>query len=176
MKKIIFALAFLPLVLFTACSSEESHQDNPEMEQVIVITRWVNNDIINGFPSKTRIVFTSFVDMLIAVDDGKDGLGAFGVKNLEFCKYTRRGNKISTKINGKDVVGDIRGDIITFTYHENGLSKKIIFSQIKEGSLTATLFLCPDHDIKCFIMRIIHEKITFIRIFLIMSYWWDLVL
>ena len=78
MKKIIFALAFLPLVLFTACSSEESHQDNPEMEQVIVITRWVNNDIINGFPSKTRIVFTSFVDMLIAVDDGKDGLGAFG--------------------------------------------------------------------------------------------------
>lgn len=134
MKKIIFALVFLPLVLFTACSSEESHQDNPEMEQVIVITRWVNNDIINGFPSKTRIVFTSFVDMLIAVDDGKDGLGAFGVKNLEFCKYTRRGNKISTKINGKDVVGDIRGDIIAFTYHENGLSKKIIFSQIKEGS------------------------------------------
>nr|DAE15671.1 MAG TPA: hypothetical protein [Siphoviridae sp. ct2ZW1] len=29
----------------------------------------------------------------------------------------------------------------------------------------------PDHDVKCFIMRIIHEKITFIRIFVIMSYW-----
>lgn len=131
MKKIIFTLAFLPLVLFTACSPSD---DVPEMEHVIVVTQWENNDAINGYPTKTRVVFMSPVKMLVVVDEGKGGIGAFGVYNVEFYKYTRDKNRIFVTINGKDVTGDIQDNIITFSYQENGNTKKIIFTKIKEGS------------------------------------------
>ena len=131
MKKIIFKLAFLSLVLFAACSSSD---DVPEMEHVIVVTQWENNDAINGYPTKTRVVFMSPVKMLVAVDEGKGGIGAFGVYNVEFYKYTRDKNRIFVTINGKDVTGYIQDNIITFSYQENGNTKKIIFTKIKKGS------------------------------------------
>ena len=72
---ILLLLAILPM-LFVSCTSS---QDTPEMEQVIVITKWVNHDVINGVPSQTRIIFTSMSQMTVVVDSEKDDIGAFGL-------------------------------------------------------------------------------------------------
>ena len=124
---ILLLLAILPM-LFVSCTSS---QDTPEMEQVIVITKWVNHDVINGVPSQTRIIFTSMSQMTVVVDSEKDDIGAFGLDGLEFCRCTRDGNKLTTKINNKDVIGAIEGDTITFTYNDNGVKKNVVFTKIK---------------------------------------------
>ena len=127
-KYIILLLLAILHMLFVSCTSS---QDTPEMEQVIVITKWVNHDVINGVPSQTRIIFTSMSQMTVVVDSEKDDIGAFGLDGLEFCRYTRDGNKLTTKINNKDVIGAIEGDTITFTYNDNGVKKNVVFTKIK---------------------------------------------
>lgn len=133
MKKIMLLLALMPLVLFTACSSDT--EETQEIEYVLAISKWDYMEKINGVTIHTNLFFSNLRDVHILATDHNNPFtnveGVWGEQNEGFFTYTRDKNKISIQLKDRILHGIINKDTIVFTDDKNQGQKTIVFNKLK---------------------------------------------
>ncbi len=123
-KYLLILLALLPMMLFTACSSEKEE----ETPNTLVGTTWqffekeggiITSMIVLEFKSNTVVKIITYVYF------DKDSINAYH-DELD-ATYVLKGNKISFKIEENTYLGEVNGD-------------KMILQEVKNGKLVKTEF------------------------------------
>lgn len=125
-KYLLILLALLPMILFTACSSEKEE----ETPNALVGTTWQFFEKEGGkITSMTVLEFKSNTAVKIITDDNLDKDPTKDDHEELDATYVLNGNKISFKQDIYSAWGEIDGDKMTLQFVDGGKIETMVFTK-----------------------------------------------
>lgn len=129
-KYLLLLLAFLPMLVFNSCSSDEKENNN-----IIVGSKWENKTYYGADKSRvesvTTITFTSNTSMIVSVDGDYDSVEGFETHNSATVQYSFNEGNLSATYNGYNLTGTISGNSMTIKQTSDGGSEIFVFNKIQ---------------------------------------------
>ena len=125
-KYLLILLALLPMMLFTACSSEKEE----ETPNALVGTTWQFFEKEGGkITSMTVLEFKSNTAVKIITDDNLDKEPTKKDHEELDATYVLNGKKISIKQDIYSAWGEINGDKMTLQFVDDGKIETMVFTK-----------------------------------------------